>query len=149
MLFRLCCNKFHQVNKTKIRINCVWMCGRFTVWWVFQWHWYWSWVYKVLGTKNFGFELWGFHLTDFFNALVRVVALIEVPMLCSKLRFISRCLVNYEILFLCWGTVVAQWLRCCATNRKVAGSIPAGVIGISHWHKILPTALWRWGRLSL
>jgi len=24
---------------------------------------------------------------------------------------------------------VTQWLRCCATNRKVAGSIPAGVIG--------------------
>jgi len=23
---------------------------------------------------------------------------------------------------------VAQWLRCYATNRKVAGSIPAGVI---------------------
>jgi len=23
---------------------------------------------------------------------------------------------------------VAQWLRCCATNRKVAGSIPASVI---------------------
>ena len=29
------------------------------------------------------------------------------------------------------GTAVAQWLRCCATNRKVAGSIPAGV-GIFH-----------------
>jgi len=28
------------------------------------------------------------------------------------------------------GTAVAQWLRRCATNRKVAGSIPAGVIGI-------------------
>ena len=27
------------------------------------------------------------------------------------------------------GTAVAQWLRCCATNRKVAGSIPASVIG--------------------
>ena len=27
-------------------------------------------------------------------------------------------------------TAVAQWLRCCATNRKVAGSIPGGVIGI-------------------
>jgi len=27
------------------------------------------------------------------------------------------------------GTVVAQWLRCCATNRKVAGSIPADVSG--------------------
>ena len=28
------------------------------------------------------------------------------------------------------GTAVAHWLRCCATNRKVAGSIPDGVIGI-------------------
>jgi len=27
----------------------------------------------------------------------------------------------------CKGTAVAQWLRCCATNRKVAGLIPAGV----------------------
>ena len=27
------------------------------------------------------------------------------------------------------GTAVAQCLRCCATNRKVAGSIPAGVSG--------------------
>ena len=26
-------------------------------------------------------------------------------------------------------TGVAQWLRFCATNRKVAGSIPAGVSG--------------------
>ena len=25
------------------------------------------------------------------------------------------------------GTTVAQWLRCCATDRKVAGSIPSGV----------------------
>ena len=25
------------------------------------------------------------------------------------------------------GTAVAQWLRCCATNRKVAGSIPANI----------------------
>jgi len=28
------------------------------------------------------------------------------------------------------GTAVTQWLRCCATIRKVAGSIPAGVTGI-------------------
>jgi hypothetical protein len=27
------------------------------------------------------------------------------------------------------GTAVAQWLRCCATNRKIAGSIAAGVSG--------------------
>jgi hypothetical protein len=30
--------------------------------------------------------------------------------------------------------IVAQWLRYFATNRKVAGSIPDGVIGIFHWH---------------
>ena len=47
------------------------------------------------------------------------------------------------------GTAVAQWLRCCATNRKVAGSIPAGVSGIFHCHKILPIALWPLGLLSL
>ena len=29
-----------------------------------------------------------------------------------------------------WGTAVAQWLRCCATNRKVAASISDGVSGI-------------------
>jgi hypothetical protein len=28
--------------------------------------------------------------------------------------------------------MVAQWLRYCATNRKVAGSIPDGVIVIFH-----------------
>jgi hypothetical protein len=33
------------------------------------------------------------------------------------------------------GHAVAQWLRHCATNRKVAGSIPDGVI--------LPVALWQ------
>jgi len=32
------------------------------------------------------------------------------------------------------GTAVAQWLRRCATNRKFAGSIPGGVIGIFHLH---------------
>jgi hypothetical protein len=31
-----------------------------------------------------------------------------------------------------WGHTVAHWLRYCATNRKVAGSIPDGVIEIFH-----------------
>jgi hypothetical protein len=41
---------------------------------------------------------------------------------------------NIGLLLYCyWGTLlVAQWLRNCATNRKVAGSIPDGVIGIFH-----------------
>jgi hypothetical protein len=29
---------------------------------------------------------------------------------------------------------VVQWLRHCATNRKVAGSIPDDVTGFFHWH---------------
>jgi len=34
-----------------------------------------------------------------------------------------------------WGRIFsARWLRRCATNRKVTGSIPDGVIGIFHWH---------------
>jgi hypothetical protein len=30
--------------------------------------------------------------------------------------------------------MVAQWLRYCDKNRKIADSIPDGVIGIFHWH---------------
>jgi len=30
------------------------------------------------------------------------------------------------------GTAVAQWLRCCATNLKVAGLIPADITRIFH-----------------
>jgi len=47
------------------------------------------------------------------------------------------------------GIAVAQWLRCCATNWKVAGSIAAGVTEIFCWHKILPIALWPRDWLSL
>jgi len=53
-----------------------------------------------------------------------------------------------DTLHLLGGTAVAQWLRCCATNRKVAGSIPAGVSGLFN-DIILPIALCSWGRLSL
>ena len=38
----------------------------------------------------------------------------------------------YIYIYIYMGNAVAQWLRCCAANRKVAGSIPAGVIGIFH-----------------
>ena len=34
-----------------------------------------------------------------------------------------------KVLCYSMGTAVAQWLRCCATNRKVAVSIPTGISG--------------------
>ena len=37
-----------------------------------------------------------------------------------------------------WGTAMAQWLRRYATNRKVAGSIPADVSGFFIDIKSLP-----------
>jgi hypothetical protein len=40
--------------------------------------------------------------------------------------------VNTLSVFLQGTHAVAQWLRHCAPNRKVAGSIPDGVIGIFH-----------------
>jgi hypothetical protein len=45
------------------------------------------------------------------------------------------------------GTAVAQWLRYCATNQMVAGSIPDGVM--EFFIDINLIALWPWGRLSL
>ena len=52
-------------------------------------------------------------------------------MFCCCTLFV--CLLNLSIYLLVSysnrGTAVAQWLRCCATHRKVAGSIPAGVSG--------------------
>ena len=45
--------------------------------------------------------------------------------------FPARCKIRFHIVEL--GTTVAQCLRCCTTNRKVAGSIPVGVIVIFHW----------------
>jgi len=42
------------------------------------------------------------------------------------------------------GTAVAHWLRCCATNGKVAGSIPASVSDIklfqSHYGPVVDSA---------
>jgi len=53
----------------------------------------------------------------------------------AKETFLRACQLNhirhvFSVAFtVLWVTVVAQWLRNCATNRKVAGSIAAGVSG--------------------
>ena len=53
------------------------------------------------------------------------------------LQRVDSICINTYLLHVCYlttlpfsgGTAVAQWLRCCASNRKVAVSIPADVTG--------------------
>jgi len=40
---------------------------------------------------------------------------------------------NSDTLLTRAGTRWRSWLKRCTTSRKVAGSIPDGVIGIFHW----------------
>jgi hypothetical protein len=57
----------------------------------------------------------------------------EILLNLAKVIFMLKHSVKLRRFMLCGvGTAVAQWLRCCATNRKMAGSIPDGVIGIFH-----------------
>jgi hypothetical protein len=48
----------------------------------------------------------------------------------GRLRRLMHLLAIYARYSLPCGTAVVQWLRYCATNQKVAGSTPDGVIGI-------------------
>ena len=57
---------------------------------------------------------------------------VNFRLIISTQTFLSGLILSQRFrwrLLSCGGTAVAQWLRCCATNRKVAGSIPAGVSG--------------------
>jgi len=61
-------------------------------------------------------------------------------LLASQMRLCSTELVNYfkqkiwarSLERKDWGVWWRSWLRLCATTRRVAGSIPEGVIGIFH-----------------
>jgi len=53
---------------------------------------------------------------------------------CEYVIFVYSTFSNNIVRALCGvlfitGTAVAQWLRCCVTIPKVAGSIPAGASG--------------------
>ena len=61
--------------------------------------------------------------------ILTTVGVKEGSVMCQHSSTCSVSLPGSQILHMHWGTVVAQWLRCCATNLKVAGSIPAGVSG--------------------
>jgi hypothetical protein len=98
--------------------------------------------------------LWLFHLVcilyyDCFNLFCNVWVCICAAVLHTLTRLawsfviIKRWIISHSkpeitlLIPLCASTMrpaVVQWLRHCATNRKVAGSIPDGVFGIFHWH---------------
>ena len=68
-------------------------------------------------------KIWGL-LTDSLSACkILIWAVLK--------KLISLLILSFLYL-LKTGTAVAQWLKYCTTNRKVAGSIPDGVIGILH-----------------
>jgi len=50
----------------------------------------------------------------------------------NQMLLSCKILLILDLYILLLGNTVARWLRCCVTNRKVAGSIPAGVTGIFH-----------------
>ena len=144
ILMRKCPQLWHE-NAFTSRKCCIWVCQK-----------------RVLLQPRFvKLTLEGMTVgtcTSYVNS-TNVCSLSNSSFMCCVSRIIlSTTLVGWSLqrtvnkVFYCrinYWTAVAQWLRWCATNREVAGSIPAGVIGIFHWHKILAIALWPWGRLSV
>jgi hypothetical protein len=47
---------------------------------------------------------------------------------CTVRRSVTLFTILYKYIKLKWGTAVTHWLRYCATNQKVTGSIPDGVM---------------------
>ena len=73
-------------------------------------------------------------LPSFFTSIIYFRRQFQRKMWPIQLAFILLFYIGYSFpIWLYVGTAVVQWLRCCATNRKVTGSIPAGFIGIFHW----------------
>jgi len=59
----------------------------------------------------------------------------EVRLSFNRMQFWNQVYIYiYIYIYIYMGATLAQWLRCCATNRKVTGSIPDGVTEIFHWH---------------
>jgi hypothetical protein len=85
-----------------------------------------------------------YHLLTLCNVYIDVrikISASEIlwPYLCSSFCISTNIMYKLQIFIITyvtnWGTRWRNWLRHCATSRKVAGSIPDGVIGIFHWHK--------------
>ena len=80
---------------------------------------------RVLPVLRLGFGLTTSHLK--INRMLQI-SIQDLPEEAYSMKVFR--IFNFHMLLL--GTAVAQWLRFCATNRKFAGSIPAGVKWIFH-----------------
>jgi len=61
--------------------------------------------------------------------LIKVVNFLGYHFISHSIQMACPTLSSSFYFVLILGAAVAQWLRCCATNRKVVGSIPSGVNG--------------------
>ena len=87
------------------------------------------WRSRFKSKYTYGYLEWSFSLFySVFHDKNQDSASKHVMTACFHI-FSKLLIINYLNILCCVETVVAQWLRCCATNRKVAGSIPAGVGG--------------------
>ena len=112
---------------------------------------FWFLVYSCFSYHLYFIEHFGFYLPPtlfhIFQLFHIIISLLLYPYMFLWIHFSS--LIIFYILILpfhlfsfvalasihyYWGITIAQWLRRCATNWKVACSIPDGVIGIFHWH---------------
>jgi hypothetical protein len=69
-----------------------------------------------------------FYCILLYHIVAYCIILHDIVYYCIVLYRIMLCYSNVKLIYL--GHAVAQWLRHCATNRKVAGSIPDGVTEI-------------------
>jgi len=59
--------------------------------------------------------------------------IMKITVSCQKLVYFTNSYF-FRLYYTGGGTRWRSWLRHCAISRKIAGSIPDGVIGLFHWH---------------
>jgi hypothetical protein len=86
-------------------------------------------VFKLYRVRTFSFPYICFH-SRITKTAVGEEFLCFIPP-CSQILSYTW---KWSLLYSKGRHAVAQWLRHCAANRKVAGSIPDGVTGSFNWH---------------
>jgi len=94
-------------------------------------------AYYTRWTKNWNLMLWIICFVSqqqqYSRSCMKWTSIVVLLVGISYVTIFCKYSDMYGYLFQ-WGTAVAQWLSCCATNRKIGVLVPAGVIGIFRWH---------------